>query len=182
MHTPGTQAKSFGKFYPPSTARTKSDEPDFVYVIDPVAQRKFHFSPRTKTAVVIEGRIPVLKPSNPLPFESLSSNPTGVSPFSHPEAGQEAIPGRIFNGLETEGRRTILTIPTDWEGNDQPIRNTTDVYLSSALHILVFSKSESVLSGEDVIEITRLDRGEPDPGLFQIPAGYTATESSPRSH
>ena|ERR1700761_7572407 len=167
--------------FPPSTARTKSDEPDFVYVIDPVAQRKFHLSPRMKTATVIEAQIPVLKPSNRLPVESLSSKPTSISPLSHPESTQEAIPGKIFNGLETEGKRTILTIPVGWEGNDQPIRNTTDVYVSPALHIQVFSKSESALIGESIMEITRLDRGEPDPSLFQIPAGYAVTESSPRA-
>jgi hypothetical protein len=169
------------EIYPPSTVHKKSDEPDFVYILDPIAQREVNISSRTKIAVVTEERIPVLRPSSPLPVESQSPNP-GASQSSRPESTKEAIPGKTFNGLEAAGTRTILTFPVGWEGNDQPIRNTADVYVSRSLHILVFSQSESVLSGDDVMEITQLDRGEPDSSLFQIPGGYEVTESSPRSH
>jgi hypothetical protein len=176
-----SQGRVRTEMYPPSTARKKSDEPDFVYILDPVAQREVNISSRTKIAVVTEERIPVLRPSSPLPVESQSPNP-GASQSSRPESTKEAIPGKTFNGLEAAGTRTILTFPVGWEGNDQPIRNTADVYVSRSLHILVFSQSESVLSGDDVMEITQLDRGEPDSSLFQIPGGYEVTESSPRSH
>ena len=177
-----SQGRVRTEMYPPSTARKKSDEPDFVYILDPVAQRKVNLSSRTKIALVTEERIPVLRPSSPLPVESQSPNPGGASQPSHPESTKEAIPGKAFNGLEAAGTRTTLTFPVGWVGNDQPIRNTTDVYISRALHILVFSQSESVLNGDDVMEITQLDRGEPDSSLFQIPDGYAVTESSARSH
>lgn len=181
-----SQGRVRTEIYPRSTAHRTTDEPDFAYILDPVAHHKVELSSRKKTALVTEERIPVLRPSSPLPVESQSPHPGSSQPSvpesSHPESTKEAIPGKTFNGLETAGTRTTLTFPVGWEGNDQPIRTTADVYISRSLHILVFSQSESVLSGNGVTEIMRLDRGEPDSSLFQIPDGYTVTESSPRSH
>jgi hypothetical protein len=52
---------------------------------------------------------------------------------------------------------------------------TMETWISPDLGIVVLSRYTSTdprLTGENSSEIQKLDRSEPDPALFEIPAGY----------
>jgi hypothetical protein len=48
---------------------------------------------------------------------------------------------------------------------------------SSELHVTVLSKRTDPMMGDRVERLTNVRRGEPDPALFQAPAGFATFES-----
>jgi hypothetical protein len=68
------------------------------------------------------------------------------------------------------------TIPANAQGNDQPIVTVFENWFSDELQIQVSSKRSDPRNGETTDSLTNIDRSEPDPSLFRLPADYTITE------
>lgn len=89
---------------------------------------------------------------------------------------------RTIQGITTNGKRITQTIKVRSNGNDQlftPFTVTTDMWYSPELHrylLLVSDDPESTVT----TEATDVERGEPDPYLFQIPEGYTIKDIYPQ--
>jgi hypothetical protein len=83
------------------------------------------------------------------------------------ELGNDAI-----DGVTVEGKRTTTTIPTGQIGNDRPIVITHEEWYSPDLKLVVKSVDEDPRTGERTMELEGLTIGDPDPALFQVPAGY----------
>ena len=58
-------------------------------------------------------------------------------------------------------------------GNDREVISTNESWQSKELGMAVLSKNSDPRSGERTTKLTNLNRGEPDPALFQVPADYT---------
>jgi hypothetical protein len=88
----------------------------------------------------------------------------------------EELPAQNVNGVMATGRKTTLTIPVGEIGNDRPIQVASETWYSSDLQMMVKSSSSDPRFGDSSFELTNINRNEPDPGLFQIPADYTVSE------
>lgn len=87
------------------------------------------------------------------------------------ELGMETMEGVI-----AQGTRTTRTIETGAIGNDRPINIVNERWYSSDLQTVVMTKQTDPREGETVFKLTGIQRGEPDPSLFQVPAGYQVSE------
>jgi len=76
-------------------------------------------------------------------------------------------------GVVAEGTRSTRVIPAGSQGNDRPITVVTEEWRSPDLGIMLSLSRDDPRNGHNTQEVTALDRGEPDPALFQPPAGYT---------
>jgi hypothetical protein len=102
--------------------------------------------------------------------------------IQHPNQSEfqfENLGTKNINGIDAVGRRNTQTIPAGREGNDQPITITHEFWNSPELHIAVQESSDDPRTGTTTMELTDIDRNEPDPRLFQAPEGYTIREIEP---
>jgi hypothetical protein len=86
--------------------------------------------------------------------------------LKHEDLGTQTI-----EGVSAEGRRDTITIPAGQIGNERPIEIVTEIWTSPELHTVVLRKHSDPRIGETVFRLTNISRSEPDPSLFQPPAG-----------
>jgi hypothetical protein len=75
-------------------------------------------------------------------------------------------------GVDTIGRRETNTIDVGVMGNDQPLTATNETWHSQELAINLLSIRTGPMIGKQNFTITDLSAVEPDPELFNVPAGY----------
>ena len=89
---------------------------------------------------------------------------------------RDSLGTQTFDGVAAEGTRSVETIPAGQIGNERAIDIVSEQWYSQELKATVMSRHDDPRSGETVYRLTNLQRNEPDPGLFQVPAGYTVKE------
>jgi hypothetical protein len=93
----------------------------------------------------------------------------------------ESLGKQTMEGIDVEGSRRITTIPEGEIGNERPIEMITEKWYSPELKVYVMTKHTDPRFGETSYRLTNIRRGDQDPSLFQVPAGYKVTEGeSPR--
>ena len=90
------------------------------------------------------------------------------SPATKEDLGQQVI-----EGVTVTGTRTTTVISAGAIGNELPITVTSEEWLSPDLKVLVMTKHADPRSGETTYRLTGITRGEPDPSMFELPAGVT---------
>jgi hypothetical protein len=96
------------------------------------------------------------------------------------DGNEEALGSQVVNGVMADGMRTTYTIPAGDFGNDRPITSTTESWYSPDLHLTVMYKRSDPREGDVTTQYIGIKRGEPDPSLFQMPAGYTLNQNQER--
>jgi hypothetical protein len=95
-----------------------------------------------------------------------------------------ATPGplehKTIDGIAVDGRRTTTTIPAGTVGNEQPLTIVSEEWRSPDLGILVMTHHSDPRSGESSYRLTNIQRVEPDPSLFVVPADYTVRDTGVR--
>jgi len=84
----------------------------------------------------------------------------------------ETLPPTYINGLYVTGRRVRVVTPAGKEGNDHDITVTYENWKSPDLKVTVRSIQDDPRKGKTTIELTNIDRSNPDPALFAPPEGY----------
>ena len=156
-------------------------------VFDPVNRITINWSSQSKEAVVFHMADPTqirhvqLPPSQPIPVPvpvtgivAAGSNGGQVRP-THEDLGT-----RTINGLEAKGTRVTTTYPVGRVGNDQPLTVTHETWMSTDLRIPVLQIDNDPRTGVRTVELTDIERGEPDSSLFQPPEGYTVRDQYPK--
>ena len=96
-----------------------------------------------------------------------------VSSAEDGQAKTESLGTQTIEGVTAAGTRTTRTIPAGEIGNERPLEITSEVWTSPDLQILVLSKRTDPRIGETVYRLTNIQRGDPEPSLFQVPSGFT---------
>ena len=90
----------------------------------------------------------------------------------------ESIGSKVIHGIEVKGRRITITTPPGEQGNTQPIVVVHDMWISTTLGIEMAGLTDDPERGHTEMELENFTLGEPDPSLFQVPAGYTVKDQS----
>jgi hypothetical protein len=97
-------------------------------------------------------------------------------PAARPSVQRETLGTKTILGVVAEGTRSTRVIPVGTEGNDRPMTVVTEEWRSPDLGIMLSLSRDDPRNGHTTQEVTELDRGEPDPALFQPPANYTVKD------
>jgi hypothetical protein len=89
----------------------------------------------------------------------------------------ESLGKQTIEGLAADGTRQVNTIETGAIGNDRPIQITSERWYSSDLQTVVMTRHDDPRTGEEVFRLINVNRGDPPPNLFQVPAGYQKLEN-----
>lgn len=88
------------------------------------------------------------------------------------ESRTEDLGEQNIEGVSAHGTRTTTTIPAGAIGNERSIEMVYEKWFSKELQMVVYSKNTDPRFGEQTYRLTNINRTEPDPSLFQPPAGY----------
>ncbi|HZP04614.1 MAG TPA: hypothetical protein VFB43_06925 [Terracidiphilus sp.] len=84
----------------------------------------------------------------------------------------EALGTKTIDGISVEGTRTTNTLPAGTIGNDKDLLTIRETWYSPDLKLVVQSTQTDPRFGETTYTLKDIQRSEPDPALFQVPAGY----------
>jgi hypothetical protein len=87
-------------------------------------------------------------------------------------AAGEPIGQQMVEGVLCDGTRSVATIAPGAIGNDKPIQTVNERWYSPELKTTVRTVRTDPRTGDETFRLTNIRRGEPDPALFQVPAGY----------
>ena len=88
----------------------------------------------------------------------------------------ETLPAQTMEGLNVQGQRRSQTIEIGEIGNDRPIETVDERWYSPDLKLEVMTRHNDPRTGEQITRLINIVRGDPDPSLFQLPAGYQINE------
>ncbi len=101
--------------------------------------------------------------------------PTPLGPLA-PVAESEDLGEEVRDGLTLRGTRERLSYPPGSIGNDSTLVVTTEYWFSTQFRINFTVKREDPRFGAQTLQLTAFRSDEPDPSLFEIPAGYTLSD------
>jgi hypothetical protein len=151
-------------------------------VFDPVNRISINWSTQSKVANVFHMPDPMQMRQGPMPMPRAqgvqlgSTLPTGNVPL---QPVREDLGTKNINGLEAKGNRITTTYPVGRVGNDQPFTVTHETWVSEELMLAVMQIDNDPRTGVRTMELTDIERGEPDPAVFQAPEGYTVKDQYP---
>jgi hypothetical protein len=152
----------------------QDDSPQSVSIFDPVAGARYFLNPRERTAQKTDVRRPTPPPQSTVASANVTpARPDPVQPT------YEDLGTQVIEGLEAKGERITRTIPAGADGNDQPMQNTNERWISTQPRLLLLSVTNDPRYGETVLRLTNLVLEEPPAELFQVPADYTVQELQP---
>jgi hypothetical protein len=189
-----------------SAGRVRREDEEWITIYDPVANASYRLNKKNHTGSKVElvrgvnlesqkveidqvqGRLLKLEAESAV-AESKSEQgqvfitaegPDGrLYSFAKPGA-EESLGSQVVNGVMADGTRVTSTIPAGDFGNDRPIQTVTESWYSPELHLTVMYKRSDPREGDVVTQYTGIKRAEPDPSLFQMPAGYTLNQEKRR--
>ena len=162
-----------------------------IRIYDPVTRTTTTLVEQIKEARV--SHIPELKPETPEQEARIAeirqkaaatratqvaqNQATGVTPEPKRQISRrEKLEPRNIAGLYAEGWRMVMVIPVGQQGNDREIRVVMENWRSPDLGIELARTTDDPRMGKSTMEVTEVQRVDPDPALFQIPAGYKVIE------
>ena len=175
----------------------QGDPPQIISISDPVAGVNYSLNPKERIAVKLPNppglpNLPsqsVTKEFNVMvsgPGPAIQSAPLpnmiffrGVAPDSNEPPKVDQLGWKLIEGLQAEGTRTTITIPAGQIGNDRPIEIVDEQWRSPDLQVIVLSRHSDPRIGETVYSLVNVNRADPAPGLFQVPADYTLQGKGP---
>lgn len=107
------------------------------------------------------------------------SSAGGMTWVTSEHASQAAAPKkedlgqRTIEGLAAKGTRTTTEIAAGAIGNELPITVVGEEWVSVDLKVLLMTRHADPRTGETTYRLSGIVRGEPDPSLFEPPAGVS---------
>jgi hypothetical protein len=130
--------------------------------------------PGAQTAVnMVYSRVGSGSPGTPGPVMIFRG---GIAPGANPP-NVEQLGSKIIEGVQAEGTRSTITIPAGQIGNDRPLEIVDETWRSPELQVIVQSSHSDPRTGTTLYTLKNINRSEPSPTLFQVPADYTVQDS-----
>ena len=176
------------KVFRDSQGRERSEEltsggVSTITISDLVANTGYRLNPQNRTAVqtpatavALAGAVGALTTLRVAGGGQIVINNWAIAP--QPPGGSaktETLPSQTIEGISATGTRTTSTIPAGEIGNQLPISIVDETWYSPDLKMNIMTKHSDPRTGENVFRLTQINRAEPDPQLFQLPADYTVT-------
>jgi hypothetical protein len=118
----------------------------------------------------------VFDPTSDLSALSPRKGSSGPLPQGGGDVVWEDLGKRNIAGIDTVGTRETTTTDAGTMGNDQPLTYMSEYWHSEQLGINLLSIRSSPFFGKQTFTITELTAAEPDPQLFELPAGFKVND------
>lgn len=176
-------------------AMASSEKHTMIMIHDPVAGVEYNLDPGSHTAHKFSTNDPdsakvrvekMAMDRKQVFFSSRDrlNDKTGVVTYkvdriSDAKTTKEDLGSQMMEGLSVTGTRTTTTIPAGAEGNEQPMLIVDEVWYSPELQTTIKTFHSDPRMGQTVFTVTNVNRTNPDPSLFQVPADYKISGGAP---
>lgn len=176
---------------------TQTSGPTLTTIFDPIAKTHTDFMSDRKVAHVLSMLPPPsgfasgavqesgVVPGGPMPVTAgadmgpmtfaVQGHAESLRPASGangPDFKTESLGTKTIEGILVTGTKTTSTIPAGTIGNDKDLVIARETWYSPDLKLVIESTQTDPRFGETTYTLTNIQRSEPDPTLFQVPAGY----------
>lgn len=147
-------------------ATSNQGAPHVIFISDVVSGMQYILDPNRKVAHEVRLRMHIKR-------AGMQKNRSDTSVRNAGEVATTSLGTQTIDGVSAQGTRYTRTIPAGQIGNEKPIVITTERWYSPDLQMYVMTKTTDPVRGDSIRQLTNIQMGEPDPTLFQVPAGYT---------
>lgn len=163
-----SQGRTYRQVNLPAVLSDSGAPPHMVTISDPVAGVDYMLDPARKT--YRKFMIPTGKFNGRPPRNGAGAN--NQSGTTSSDLGYQTI-----SGLSCKGTKITRTIPANSRlGNEQALQVTMERWYSPDLSIDIQTQMNDPSRGNTNTTVSNINRSEPDPSLFQVPAGYTLAQ------
>jgi hypothetical protein len=145
-------------------------------VADPVAMVQMRWNGGGQlNELVMKNRIPPNTPlSRPQPLNACERESGHTRNYPNGETQQiEDLGERTIQNILTRGCRVTTLIPVGSIHNDEPLTITDDWWSSLQFRVTLLRVHHDPSGTDEIKQLDKIVRGEPDRSLFQPPPGYT---------
>jgi hypothetical protein len=137
-----------------------------ILIYDPQTRTSTFIDPQHRTA----WQNTLNRPPSAEPPEVGSIPLTRNSPAS-PYVKEEDLGTRKMEGVDVHGIRDTQTVSAEKNGGKE-VAVVDEYWYSEDLRLNMLTIHRDPRTGEQTTTVTQVDRGEPDPSIFEIPADY----------
>jgi hypothetical protein len=137
-----------------------------VHLYDPVSRTQALCSARTFECVITDYS----------PVTTFTPSPAGSYANGTRLLERKSLGGDVMEGMNVMGTRETRTIKEGTAGNDRPLVSTREFWYSPELETNILVTRVDPREGKQVVRLSDLALGEPDPHMFDIPPGYTVRD------
>ena len=120
-----------------------------------------------------------ISPAEPLERLKARQQVQGVVPAATAQRAKrlgEELGAKEIEGCMASGIRFSVTTPAGKIGNEKPLVKVDEIWWCKDLKAALVSIYDDPQYGRKIMRLTNIQRGEPDPQLFQIPPDYAVRE------
>jgi len=150
-----------------------------VTISDPVAGMVYELDATNKTATSRPARFPSQSQTASTSGSRSQMMGAGRRAPAQTETNvkRETLAARSMNGMLASGARVTHTIPAGTIGNSQAIETVRETWIADDLKVPLMTRMADPRTGTTTMELTNVNRSQPDPSLFQIPSDYTVKKA-----
>ena len=151
---------------------TYPDEPRLLsaHIYDPATRLSTYLNPMTHIAQDIVLKQPPLAPANSVPQRIVQQSPL----LKEEELGEQALGPVMLRGI-----RRSRTVPAALSGTGKDVVIVDEYWYSPDLSIYMIIKHNDPRTGEQIVAVSDVERGEPDGAQFVVPASYKRVDETP---
>jgi hypothetical protein len=152
------------------------------HIFDPLTRLNTYYDPAIRVAR--EATLPPPVAARQMPTQAPLPNfgaqpprpgPGGAAPrITQTDLGEQRIDDTILHGTQKQ-----RTIEAPASGTGQPVTIDDEYWYAPDLFVYFIVKHNDPRSGEQIVAVTHIDRHEPPPEKFDIPAGYKVVDETP---
>ena len=146
-----------------------------VSIADPVAGTMTELDAKDKTAFTHPARFPSASSTTGTSTPGTAGR-AGRTGTSQANVKRETLAAQSIHGLMASGTRVTHTVPAGTIGNSQALQTVRETWMSDDLKVAVKTTMTDPRMGTTTMELTNINRSQPDPSLFQVPADYTVKQ------
>jgi hypothetical protein len=149
----------------------------YINILDPKSMENIHIDPQNRS--VVTRRVDTGTAWDYVPYDGsqyrIATKP-GVTVHT------DLLGNQQIDGLKCWGQRTTyLFSPDTFQGNQQPLTRTWEVWFSKDLgaDVRIVAHDPNPKAGDQQTDLINITYGDPDPAIFVPPAGYSIQPARP---
>ena len=144
---------------------------NWIQIADPKRRTLYNCSPQKHICDLL-----AYDPASDLAAATVRTSSSHSLPGGDGNVSWEDLGTRNILGMDTVGVRETTITNAGAMGNDQPLTSFSEYWHSQQLGLNLLSVRSSPFFGKQTFTITELTASEPDPELFQLPAGFKVND------
>ena len=134
------------------------------------------YDPETRTSVFLDPATRLAR-EQVLPLRPVGDATSHRVPTTS-DVVETDLGAQLLDGVELHGLRKSRTVAATVSGTGKPLVIEDDYWYSTELALDMIIRHADPRTGEQIVAVTEVKRGEPDPQMFAVPTGYKVVDES----